>query len=89
MSVATVPVPLLLRTGRIVRLAPVMAEDRRPRDDVTVAAAGDFQLDFLELETGGGTADIWLNGVLMKKGAAPVENRAASEDAGGWSVANW
>ena len=55
--------------------------------DVTVAAAGDYQLDFLELETGGGTADIWLNGVLMKKGAAPVENRAASEDAGGWSVA--
>ncbi len=55
--------------------------------DVTVASAGDYQLDLFEQETGGGTADIWLNGVLMKKGAAPVENRAASEDAGGWSVA--
>jgi cytochrome c553 len=54
--------------------------------DVTVAAGGDYQMDILELETGGGTADIWVNGVLMKKGAAAVENRAASEDAGGWSV---
>ena len=27
-----------------------------------------------------------MNGVLTKKGAAAVENRAASEDAGGWSV---
>ena len=27
-----------------------------------------------------------VNGVLMKEGAPPVQNRAASPDAGGWSV---
>ena len=54
--------------------------------DVTVPAAGEYELDMLEEETGGGTADIQVNGVLLKKGAAPVENRAASPDAGGWSV---
>jgi cytochrome c553 len=55
--------------------------------DVTVARAGNYQVDLLEEETGNGTADILINGTLMKKGAKPVENRAASEDAGGWSVA--
>jgi hypothetical protein len=55
--------------------------------DVSVARAGNYQVDLLEEETGGGTADILINGALMKKGAKPVENRAASEDAGGWSVA--
>ena len=55
--------------------------------DVTLVAAGDYQLDMLEEETGEGTADISVNGALMKKGARAVENRAASPDAGGWSVA--
>ncbi len=54
--------------------------------DVTVPAAGEYELDLLEEETGGGTADIVVNGVLLKTGAPPVENRAASPDAGGWSV---
>ena len=53
--------------------------------DVTVAAAGEYQLDLLEQETGGGTADIWINGTLMKKGAAP-QNLTGSEDARGWSA---
>ena len=54
--------------------------------DVTVPAAGVYELDMLEEETGGGTADVAVNGVVLKNGAAPVENRAASPDAGGWSV---
>jgi len=54
--------------------------------DITVPAAGEYELDVLEEETGGGTADIVINGLLMKQGLAPVENRAASPDAGGWSV---
>jgi len=54
--------------------------------DVNVPSAGEYQLDMLEEETGGGTANILVNGVLVKEGLAPVENRAASPDAGGWSV---
>ncbi len=54
--------------------------------DMTVAAAGDYQLDFLEEEVGGGTVDVWVNGVLEQRGKRPVENREASPDAGGWSV---
>jgi mono/diheme cytochrome c family protein len=55
--------------------------------DIAVPAAGNYQVDLLEEETGDGTADISVNGVLMKKGAAAVQNRAASPDAGGWTVA--
>jgi len=54
--------------------------------DVTVPAAGEYELDMLEEESGAGTADVLVNGVLLKEGAAPVQNRAASPDAGGWSV---
>jgi cytochrome c553 len=54
--------------------------------DVTVPSAGEYELDMLEEESGAGTADVLVNGVLMKEGAAPVQNRAASPDAGGWSV---
>ena len=54
--------------------------------DVTVPAAGEYELDMLEEESGAGTADVLLNGVLMKEGAAAVQNRAASPDAGGWTV---
>ena len=54
--------------------------------DVTVPAAGEYELDMLEEESGAGTADVLVNGVLMKEGAPPVQNRAASPDAGGWSV---
>ena len=54
--------------------------------EVEVPQAGDYQLDMLEEETGNGTADVWVNGVLMKRGATPIQNRAASPDAGGWSV---
>ncbi len=48
--------------------------------------AGEYQLDMLEEETGNGTADVWINGVLMKRGATPIQNRAASPEAGGWTV---
>jgi cytochrome c553 len=54
--------------------------------DVTVPGAGEYELDMLEEESGAGTADVLVNGVLLKEGAAPVQNRAASPDAGGWSV---
>jgi cytochrome c553 len=54
--------------------------------DVTVPTAGEYELDMLEEESGAGTADVLVNGVLLKEGAAPVQNRAASPDAGGWSV---
>ena len=54
---------------------------------VEVPAAGDYQLDFLNQETGKDTADIHINGVLMMQGAEAVSNRAASPDAGGWTVA--
>lgn len=54
--------------------------------DLTAATAGDYQLDFLEEETGNGTADVWVNGVLESRGKPPVSNREASPDAGGWTV---
>ncbi len=54
--------------------------------DVTVPAAGRYQLDVLEQETGFGTADIHINGVLESAGQGAVTNREASPDAGGWSV---
>ncbi len=54
--------------------------------DVTVDEAGEYQLDFLDEEKGNGGADVWINGLVMSYGAQPVRNRAASPDAGGWSV---
>ena len=54
--------------------------------DVEVAEGGEYQLDFMDLATGNGTADIRINGLLMKGGAPAVNNRVASPDAGGWSV---
>ena len=55
--------------------------------DLQIAGAGPYQLEFLEAETGAGTADIHLNGVLVKRGIEAIENRTASPDAGGWMVA--
>ena len=55
--------------------------------DITVPAAGAYQLDMLEEETGAGTFDIWVNGVLEQRGKGAVQNREASPDAGGWCVA--
>ena len=54
---------------------------------IAVPNAGEYQLEFLDEEKGGGTADLFINGELVKKGAPPVENRAASPEIGGWSVA--
>ena len=54
--------------------------------DINVPQAGNYQLDMLEEETGAGTFDIWVNGVLEQRGKGPVTNREASPDAGGWSV---
>ena len=51
-----------------------------------MAAAGEYQLDMLEEETGAGTLDVWVNGVLEMRGKSAVTNRGASPDAGGWSV---
>lgn len=53
---------------------------------VNVPGAGDYQIEMLEEEAGSGTADLLINGVLARKGALPVQNRAASPDAGGWTV---
>ncbi len=55
--------------------------------DLQVPAAGPYQLEFLEAETGAGTADIHTNGTLVKRGIEAIENRTASPDAGGWMVA--
>jgi hypothetical protein len=55
--------------------------------DVIVPAGGRYQLDVLGQETGSGTADIHINGVLESAGQGAVTNREASPDAGGWSVA--
>lgn len=53
--------------------------------EVTASAKGNYQIDILNEEKGFGTADIHVNGVWMKAGAGPVQNRAASPDAPGWS----
>ena len=55
--------------------------------DVAVQADGDYQLDFKALATGRGTADISINGLLMKNGLPAVNNREASLDPARWSVA--
>ena len=52
---------------------------------VQARVAGNYQIDVLNEEKGAGTADLWVNGVWIKQGASPVQNRAASPDAGGWS----
>ena len=54
--------------------------------DIDVAERGDYQLDFLDLATGNGTADIRINGFPMKRGAPAVNNRVASPETAGWSV---
>ena len=55
--------------------------------DLAIAGPGEYQIDFLEEEKGAGTADLWINGQMVKRGAEPIQNRAASPDAGGWAVA--
>ncbi len=52
---------------------------------IEAPADGQYQIDVLEQEKGAGTADLWVNGVWMKRGADPVQNREASPEAGGWS----
>ncbi|MBL8239106.1 MAG: DUF1549 domain-containing protein [Bryobacterales bacterium] len=52
---------------------------------INVPAAGEYQIDVQEEEKGAGTADLWVNGVWMKRGADPVQNREASPETGGWS----
>ncbi len=54
--------------------------------DIELEQGGDYQLDFLDLATGNGTADVKVNGLLMKRGVPAVNNRVASPDTGGWSV---
>ena len=52
---------------------------------ITAGEAGLYQVDILDEEKGAGTADLWVNGVWMKRGADPVQNREASPEAGGWT----
>ncbi|MDA1311981.1 MAG: DUF1549 domain-containing protein [Acidobacteria bacterium] len=52
--------------------------------DIDVATEGLYQVDFLDQEKGDGTADVYVNGVLMKSGLEPIQNRAASPEVGGW-----
>jgi hypothetical protein len=78
-------VPKQLEKGSVNRNTakdgPSFAEYR-----IQIPAAGDYQVDILEEETGAGTADLLINGVLMRKGLPPVTNRVASPESGGWSV---
>ena len=53
---------------------------------IDVPKAGLYQIDMLDEEKGAGTADLHINGALIKRGAEPVQNREASPDAGGWTV---
>jgi len=53
--------------------------------EIDAPAKANYQIDILNEEKGFGTADIYVNGVWMKAGAGPVQNRAASPDAPGWS----
>ena len=52
---------------------------------VSPSNAGEYQIELLDMARGSGTADLWIAGVLVKLGEAPVQNREASPDAGGWS----
>lgn len=52
--------------------------------EVTVPKAGLYQLDIEDQESGQGTQDLYVNGVWMRRGEAPVNNREASPEAGGW-----
>ena len=52
---------------------------------VAVARPGQYQLDVLDQEKGSGTADLYVNGVWMKRGAEPIQNREASPEVDGWS----
>ncbi|MBL8227629.1 MAG: DUF1549 domain-containing protein [Bryobacterales bacterium] len=61
--------------------APHYAEYR-----IRIATAGDYQIDIAEEEKGRGTADLRIDGELVKRGEPPVENREASPEEGGWSA---
>lgn len=52
---------------------------------VQAAKAGEYRIEVFDEERGRGTADLLINGELVKRGAPPVENREASPDEGGWS----
>ena len=52
---------------------------------IEAVQAGDYQIDVLEQEKGGGTPDLWVNGEWMRRGDPPVQNREASPEAGGWT----
>ena len=52
---------------------------------IEVPVGGQYQIDVHDQEKGAGTADLYINGVWMKRGADPVQNREASPEAGGWS----
>jgi hypothetical protein len=59
---------------------PFFAEYR-----VEIAAEGEYQIELLDEERGGGTADLWINGIQVSAGLPPVQNREASPDDGGWA----
>lgn len=51
---------------------------------IDAPSAGNFQLDILNQEKGGGTPDLYLNGVWTRAGDPPVQNREASPETAGW-----
>jgi hypothetical protein len=53
--------------------------------NIDAPADGEYQIDVLDQERGSGTADLWVNGVWVRKGAEPIQNRAASPEVDGWS----
>lgn len=51
---------------------------------VMAPAAGLYQIDIQDQESGQGTQDLSVNGEWMRRGDEPVNNREASPEAGGW-----
>ncbi|MFN7937025.1 MAG: DUF1549 domain-containing protein [Bryobacteraceae bacterium] len=52
---------------------------------IAVEKTGDYQIELRDEERGAGTADLYIAGVMVKKGEGAVQNREASPDAGGWA----
>ncbi len=65
--------------------SPPKSEGKIAEFSFDISSAGQYQLDILNQERGGGTADVYVNGAWMLEGLPPVQNRAASPEVPGWT----